>query len=153
MSRMVSFWLLVAIIVVLVIVLFKVMATFILPLFLAAVLVVIFNPFHRRVLAKLKNRRRIAAAATTGIILLIVLLPIGLLVGMAMLEGRQLFKQVDGASILRKVEETRERFGLSMPHQSEIRTLENQFLSLQTCLLYTSPSPRDRTRSRMPSSA
>ena len=26
-------------------------------------------------------------------------------------------------------------------------------LSIQTCLLYTSPSPRDRTRSRMPSSA
>ena len=26
-------------------------------------------------------------------------------------------------------------------------------LSLTTCLLYTSPSPRDRTRSRMPSSA
>ena len=25
--------------------------------------------------------------------------------------------------------------------------------SLPTCLLYTSPSPRDRTRSRMPSSA
>ena len=29
------------------------------------------------------------------------------------------------------------------------RTLEN----VRTCLLYTSPSPRDRTRSRMPSSA
>ena len=28
-----------------------------------------------------------------------------------------------------------------------------QFLSKETCLLYTSPSPRDRTRSRMPSSA
>ena len=27
------------------------------------------------------------------------------------------------------------------------------FRHLQTCLLYTSPSPRDRTRSRMPSSA
>ena len=26
-------------------------------------------------------------------------------------------------------------------------------LSFYTCLLYTSPSPRDRTRSRMPSSA
>ena len=25
--------------------------------------------------------------------------------------------------------------------------------SINTCLLYTSPSPRDRTRSRMPSSA
>ena len=34
--------------------------------------------------------------------------------------------------------------------------IENQYLSFdptQSCLLYTSPSPRDRTRSRMPSSA
>eukprot|EP00656_Telonema_subtile_P043049 TRINITY_DN49326_c0_g1_i1.p1 TRINITY_DN49326_c0_g1~~TRINITY_DN49326_c0_g1_i1.p1 ORF type:complete len:103 (-),score=19.17 TRINITY_DN49326_c0_g1_i1:12-320(-) len=28
-----------------------------------------------------------------------------------------------------------------------------RYLILQLCLLYTSPSPRDRTRSRMPSSA
>ena len=28
-----------------------------------------------------------------------------------------------------------------------------QLVKLLTCLLYTSPSPRDRTRSRMPSSA
>ena len=27
------------------------------------------------------------------------------------------------------------------------------YASYDTCLLYTSPSPRDRTRSRMPSSA
>ena len=27
------------------------------------------------------------------------------------------------------------------------------FNEIKTCLLYTSPSPRDRTRSRMPSSA
>ena len=30
---------------------------------------------------------------------------------------------------------------------------ENERLRFQICLLYTSPSPRDRTRSRMPSSA
>ena len=29
----------------------------------------------------------------------------------------------------------------------------NEIAALVTCLLYTSPSPRDRTRSRMPSSA
>ena len=29
----------------------------------------------------------------------------------------------------------------------------HQFAEMHTCLLYTSPSPRDRTRSRMPSSA
>ena len=33
------------------------------------------------------------------------------------------------------------------------RTVEGEALSADTCLLYTSPSPRDRTRSRMPSSA
>ena len=30
---------------------------------------------------------------------------------------------------------------------------DDQILHLKGCLLYTSPSPRDRTRSRMPSSA
>ena len=37
---------------------------------------------------------------------------------------------------------------------SGFEEVEEQLLnSLGTCLLYTSPSPRDRTRSRMPSSA
>ena len=31
--------------------------------------------------------------------------------------------------------------------------LEDRAAACQPCLLYTSPSPRDRTRSRMPSSA
>ena len=31
--------------------------------------------------------------------------------------------------------------------------LERDMIHQRTCLLYTSPSPRDRTRSRMPSSA
>ena len=30
---------------------------------------------------------------------------------------------------------------------------ENGYYTIRSCLLYTSPSPRDRTRSRMPSSA
>ena len=34
-----------------------------------------------------------------------------------------------------------------------ISALINKGTVLHTCLLYTSPSPRDRTRSRMPSSA
>eukprot|EP00656_Telonema_subtile_P015857 TRINITY_DN18342_c0_g1_i2.p1 TRINITY_DN18342_c0_g1~~TRINITY_DN18342_c0_g1_i2.p1 ORF type:complete len:113 (+),score=19.90 TRINITY_DN18342_c0_g1_i2:101-439(+) len=34
-----------------------------------------------------------------------------------------------------------------------ICTMEAPVLCVDTCLLYTSPSPRDRTRSRMPSSA
>ena len=32
-------------------------------------------------------------------------------------------------------------------------TINSSHIEYETCLLYTSPSPRDRTRSRMPSSA
>ena len=34
-----------------------------------------------------------------------------------------------------------------------LRDVDAVMAKLETCLLYTSPSPRDRTRSRMPSSA
>ena len=37
--------------------------------------------------------------------------------------------------------------------QDPVLVLPTQTVGLSTCLLYTSPSPRDRTRSRMPSSA
>ena len=39
------------------------------------------------------------------------------------------------------------------PEQDEIECKEAIQRLVQSCLLYTSPSPRDRTRSRMPSSA
>ena len=39
----------------------------------------------------------------------------------------------------------------SKPFKGIIKNIENKWF--KSCLLYTSPSPRDRTRSRMPSSA
>ena len=39
------------------------------------------------------------------------------------------------------------------PQQFKTRHHATQHFCINTCLLYTSPSPRDRTRSRMPSSA
>ena len=54
-------------------------------------------------------------------------------------------------------------YGVKLPEEVEsvvdathIKTTKGQTLEVHrktTCLLYTSPSPRDRTRSRMPSSA
>ena len=40
----------------------------------------------------------------------------------------------------------------ALVHETYLRLVGNQRMSYH-CLLYTSPSPRDRTRSRMPSSA
>ena len=37
-------------------------------------------------------------------------------------------------------------------NQSDLNSFTNR-MGITSCLLYTSPSPRDRTRSRMPSSA
>jgi hypothetical protein len=38
-------------------------------------------------------------------------------------------------------------------YKKELLKLQIELVKLQTCLLYTSPSPRDRQKSRMPSSA
>ena len=38
-------------------------------------------------------------------------------------------------------------------HSHNVRSISNILTDPNICLLYTSPSPRDRTRSRMPSSA
>ena len=43
--------------------------------------------------------------------------------------------------------------GLGVQEGELMKTGADGFIYIKTCLLYTSPSPRDRTRSRMPSSA
>ena len=48
-----------------------------------------------------------------------------------------------------------QRFGVEIAYSFEGRIEDGELIgdALGSCLLYTSPSPRDRTRSRMPSSA
>ena len=41
----------------------------------------------------------------------------------------------------------------SYRYEASVHTKEKEHVKIEHCLLYTSPSPRDRTRSRMPSSA
>ena len=54
---------------------------------------------------------------------------------------------VTQAAISHQVRGLEQRLGL------KLFVRRNRSLLLSDCLLYTSPSPRDRTRSRMPSSA
>jgi predicted PurR-regulated permease PerM len=54
---------------------YMVVARFIVPLFLAAMLTVLFRPMHQWILSKCQGYERIAAGVTTVAILLIVLLP------------------------------------------------------------------------------
>jgi predicted PurR-regulated permease PerM len=74
--RVISFLVLLAIILLVGVAFFQVMAQFIVPLFLAAVLVVVFQPLHTWTQRRLPERPRISALVTTVLILLVVLLPL-----------------------------------------------------------------------------
>ena len=63
----------------------------------------------------------------------------------------QLLKRKDEIRIAKKIEK-----GAQLVHCALIQfpfVIESLIEQYELCLLYTSPSPRDRTRSRMPSSA
>src|SRR6186713_323666 len=93
-ARVVSFLVLVGILIVIATIFFRVMATFLVPLFLAALLGVVVQPLHRWTLEKCRGYRHVAAGITTGLVLLIVLLPIGLVITTATLEGLSLIDQL-----------------------------------------------------------
>jgi predicted PurR-regulated permease PerM len=76
MPRVISFIVLLAIVLLVGAISFQVMAQFLVPLFLAAVLLVVFRPWHAWILKYLPTHPRICAFITTVLILLVVLLPI-----------------------------------------------------------------------------
>jgi predicted PurR-regulated permease PerM len=109
-----------------------VMARFLIPLFLAALLVVIFRPLHRWMLLQTRGRQKWAALLTTTSILLTVLVPIALLIVMAAAEGRDVLKQFNTAKILTDIQGARTRLNLDLPNANQLRNIENRFLKLQT---------------------
>ncbi len=89
MSRYVSFAMLIAIILVCGFYSLNVIRGFLLPLFFAALMVVIFRPVHQWMLSRCKGRTMLAAGLTTGAILLIVLLPFAGSFALAVHEANQ----------------------------------------------------------------
>ena len=124
MARFVSFLVLVGILVVLAIIFFQVMAGFFVPLFLAALLMVVVQPLHRWVLSKTRGWQYVAAGITTTLVTLIVLLPIGLVVSTATLEGLSLVDQLQLGNVQAKLDTLRRDYGLEIPREGDLRKLE-----------------------------
>jgi predicted PurR-regulated permease PerM len=124
MARFVSFLVLVAILVIISIIFFQVMAGFFVPLFLAALLGVVVQPLYRWILAKCRGYRYLAAGITTMLITLIVLLPTGLVVTTATLEGLSLIDELQIADVRLKLGQLREEFGLQIPSEQDVRHIE-----------------------------
>jgi predicted PurR-regulated permease PerM len=94
MSRLVSFIVLVAILLAIATLFIVVMAGFILPLFIALLLVVMFEPVHQWFIDKCKGRFRVAAGLTTLTIVLILLLPLVAIFYQAVAECRDIYSRI-----------------------------------------------------------
>ncbi|MBQ79110.1 MAG: hypothetical protein CMJ66_03530 [Planctomycetaceae bacterium] len=80
MTRLISLGVILGLVVIFGLLSLRVMSTFLLPLLLAAMLVVIFGPMYRALRQKLVVQEWLAAGLTTGFVLIIVLVPLALLV-------------------------------------------------------------------------
>jgi len=123
---MVSFVVLIAIILAMGVLFYKVMAGFLLPLFLAALLVVIFRPLHRWIAIKCKGHDRVAAGLTTAAIMLIVLVPLGWICAYALMQGVTLVTQFDTSKFQQRIAEARKSVGLEMPFADQFHEIDDQ---------------------------
>jgi predicted PurR-regulated permease PerM len=121
---MVSFAVLIGILVVITVLFYRVMASFLLPLFMAALLGVIFQPLQRWALAKCGGQRYVAAGITSILVLLSVLAPAGLVITMATLQGIGLAEQVQGTDVQSQLEKLRQQFDLEIAGEQDLRLME-----------------------------
>ena len=124
MSRWVSFIVLAAIVVLFGFLFYQVMAQFLLPLFMAVVLVIIFYPMHARFVQLFGGRQRLAAAVTTVAVMIIVLLPFFLILSMAAAEGVSLATRLAQPETLVDLQRFRNRIGLAWPSKETRSTNE-----------------------------
>ncbi len=131
LSRYISFGMLLAAVAVFVFFFYEVMASFLVPLFLAALLVVVFRPLHRWILEKVKGSQKLGALLTTAAILLVVLIPLSVLLLMAVVEAREFSSHFNSAKVVAGIDVVRSNLGLDMPAADQIRRIEMEIRDLQ----------------------
>ncbi|TWU01368.1 putative inner membrane protein [Neorhodopirellula pilleata] len=102
---------------------YQLMIGFFVPLFLAALLVVIFRPVHLWILKRTGGRGRLSAALTTLLVLLVVLMPLGMLVSIATTQFTVLLSQMNGSMSV-ALDRVRSQLGLDLPHAEHFRQLD-----------------------------
>ena len=109
---------------------YRVMAVFFVPLFLAALLVVIFRPVHDWFYSRLGSRGRLAAGVTTGLILMVVFVPVTVVLSVAATQFTALVSHVNVNNLSDALERGRQHFALSLPHAEYFRRLDQVLDSL-----------------------
>lgn len=110
---------------------FELISFFLLPLFLASVVVVVFRPWHDWLLRFARGHRYLTAALTTVSVLLAVLLPSILVVALAGSEASRLLRGLDEGEVRDKLQRARASLGLNYPYSEELRYMERSLRRLQ----------------------
>ncbi len=99
MARVISLIVLTVLVLLFGVLFFRVMAGFIVPLFLAVLLAVLFRPLHSWIVARSKGHDRIAALITAIAVLLIIFIPVLLLTLCAATEAYSMVRDPDGIPV------------------------------------------------------
>lgn len=131
MARVISFVVLILATSVLLALFYQVVSVFLLPLFLAAVTVLLLRPLHLRAVRWCNNRRYVAALLMTVSVLMAVLVPIFTIVGMAGHEAIELIHKFDTDAMRSQLNRARLSLGLDYPFVAECRFIETSLEQLQ----------------------
>lgn len=132
MARLLSFAILVLVTGAFGVLFFEVISVFLLPLFLATVVAIIFRPLHDLLLRLCGGRRYAAAMLTTSAVLLAVLLPSLTVFGLGVSEATRLVRGLDEGEFKDKLERARVSLGLDYPFAAEFRFVDRSLVRLLT---------------------
>ena len=132
MSRVISFVVLILATSLLLALFYQVVSVFLLPLFLAAVTVLLLRPLHLLVVGWCNNRRYVAALLMTAGVLLAVLVPVLTVATIAGQEALDLFHRFDGDIMRSQLDRARTTLGLDYPFVAECRFIDSSLEQLRT---------------------
>ncbi len=134
-TKIASLLVLVIIIILIMILFYRVMASFLLPLFLAALFSVLFRPIHAWMLNRFKGREAVAAGLTTASILGIVLLPLIWIGTMAIGEAWDLRRGFDPQVLVKSLNKVGRGWPFNFegrPFEEHLEDLDKLFANLPT---------------------
>jgi predicted PurR-regulated permease PerM len=124
-SRFVSLGMLILLICVIGLLALLVLWGFVLPLFLAGMAAVLFQPLHQGLVKRFRGRIRLAAGTTTLILLLSVLLPLLAIGALAVSETASLIQSLDRDDLGRKFAALQNRLSLGPPKSEVVKALDD----------------------------
>ncbi|GIW92229.1 MAG: hypothetical protein KatS3mg110_0270 [Pirellulaceae bacterium] len=113
---------------------FRILQIFLLPLFSALILVIIFQPVYHWVLTRCGNRRALAAGLTTAAVFGGVLVPFFVLASLAVAEGMAIFGQTGWGQVVGRLARLRAGIDLEMPYEALMRRADRLFLDTRTAI-------------------